>query len=87
MILETFTDTWNFTFLIMASISVLMGTCITIRKIKKEELERRREKRNTSDETNDKETKEFIDKIKANQNENKMNTDLNKTLDDSGDNE
>ena len=45
MILETFTDTWNFTFLIVASISVLIGSFITIRKMKKEEFQKRHEKR------------------------------------------
>ncbi len=49
MILETFTDTWNFTFLIAASISVLIGSFITIRKMKKEEFQKRHEKRNQSE--------------------------------------
>ena len=49
IILESFTDAWNFTFLIAASIAVLIGSILTIRNMKKEEYEKRREKRNKDD--------------------------------------
>ena len=49
LILEKFTDTWNYTFIIMAIISILSGTMITLKqytKAKKETKEiDRREKR------------------------------------------
>ena len=42
-----FNDTWNYTFLIVALIAIAIGTFITIRKMKKQELSHRREKRGT----------------------------------------
>ena len=67
MILETFTDTWNFTFLIASSISVLIGSFITIKKMKKEEFQRRKEKRSKQD---DLENKNTIDKLSKNKEDN-----------------
>ena len=60
MILETFTDTWNFTFLIAATIAIMIGTFLTLRKMKKEEFEKRREKRNN---TENEETNKSLDKL------------------------
>ena len=74
MILETFTDTWNFTFLIAASISVLIGSYITIRKMKKEEFQRRHEKRNKTDNLENTNT---IDKLIKNNNNIDNNRDIN----------
>ena len=44
-ILESFNNSWNYTFLVVSLIAIAIGTIITLRKIKKEELERRRDKR------------------------------------------
>ena len=46
LILEDFTNTWNYTFIAVALFSIAIGTFITIRKMKKEEMDQRREKRN-----------------------------------------
>ena len=45
-ILDDFRNTWDYTFFAVASFSLVIGTLITIRKMKKEELNERREKRN-----------------------------------------
>ncbi len=45
-ILDDFKNTWDYTFIAVALFSVAIGTIITIRKMKKEELNERREKRN-----------------------------------------
>ena len=69
MILEAFTDTWNFTFLIAATISVIIGSFITIKKMKKEEFQKRHEKRLQNDESKDTETvDELIKKKKKKKN-------------------
>ncbi len=46
LILEDFTNTWNYTFIAVAMFSLAIGTIITIHKMKKEEMDKRREKRN-----------------------------------------
>ena len=68
MILETFTDTWNFTFLIVATISILIGSIITIRKMKKESLHQRQEKRQLTNELDDTITVDTLIKKKDNKN-------------------
>ena len=45
-ILDDFSNTWDYTFIIVAGFSLIIGTIITIRKMKKEELNERRQKRN-----------------------------------------
>ncbi len=45
-ILESFNDSWNYTFLIVSLIAIAIGTIITLRKNKKDELKNRRDKRN-----------------------------------------
>ena len=45
-ILDDFKNTWDYTFIAVALFSIAIGTIITIHKIKKEELNERREKRN-----------------------------------------
>ena len=44
-ILEEYIDTWNYTFIIMALISLSIGTYLAIRNIKRQEIKNRREKR------------------------------------------
>jgi len=44
-ILEKFSDTWNYTFIAVALIAIAIGTFITIRKMKKQERNNRRENR------------------------------------------
>ena len=44
-ILEEYIDTWNYTFIIVALISLGIGTYLAIKNIKREELKSRREKR------------------------------------------
>ena len=46
LILEDFTNAWNYTFIAVALISLGIGTIITIHKMKKEEMDKRKEKRN-----------------------------------------
>ncbi len=53
MILEEFNNTWNYTFIIVMIIAVIIGTIITLFKMKKEEKRQnilsRKEKRRESD--------------------------------------
>ena len=44
-ILEAFTDTWNYTFVIVSIIAIIFGTIVTLRVNTNEKLERRRQKR------------------------------------------
>ena len=44
-ILETFTDTWNYTFVIVAVIAIIFGTIVTLRVNSNERIEKRRQKR------------------------------------------
>ena len=44
-ILGEYVDTWNYTFIIVAFISLCIGTFLAIRNVKKQELKSRREKR------------------------------------------
>lgn len=37
LILEEFTNSWNYTFIILALIAIAIGTILTIRKMNKEE--------------------------------------------------
>ncbi len=46
LILDDFANTWNYTFIIVALFSLGVGTIITIHKMKKEDMDKRREKRN-----------------------------------------
>ena len=43
-ILETFTDTWNYTFVIVAIIAIAFGTIVTLKVNSKESIEKRRQK-------------------------------------------
>lgn len=45
LILEEFNDTWNYTFIIVALFAIAIGTIITLRKYKKQEMQDRRKKR------------------------------------------
>ncbi len=45
-ILEEYNDTWNYTFIIIALISIAIGTFLAIRNMRHNELKERREKRN-----------------------------------------
>ena len=45
LILEKFNDTWNYTFIIVASIAILVGTILTLIKLKKQKYINRIEKR------------------------------------------
>ena len=49
-ILETFTDTWNYTFVIVALIAIIFGTIVTLRANSNERLEKRRKKREEQNE-------------------------------------
>lgn len=40
-----FNDSWNYTFIIVALVAIAIGTLITLRKMKKQQLNDRREKR------------------------------------------
>ena len=44
-ILDEYIDTWNYSFIIVAMISLVIGTYLAIRNIKRQELKTRREKR------------------------------------------
>ncbi len=44
-ILEEYIDTWNYTFIIVALISLAIGTYLAIKDIKRKEKKSRREKR------------------------------------------
>lgn len=48
LILEEFTNSWNYTFIIVALGAILIGTIITLRKIRKQEMNERRDKRNNN---------------------------------------
>ena len=43
-ILETFTDTWNYTFVIVAVIAIIFGTIVTLKVNSKESIEKRRQR-------------------------------------------
>lgn len=45
LILEKFNDVWNYTFIIVTSIAIIIGTIITLIKVKKDKFNDRREKR------------------------------------------
>ena len=51
-ILESYSNTWNYTFIAFALFSIGIGTFLTIRKMKKDELKKRREARNDQEENN-----------------------------------
>ena len=46
LILEDFNDTWNYTFIIVVTIAICIGTLITIFEINKNKYSNRRRKRN-----------------------------------------
>lgn len=46
---EEYIDTWNYTFIIVAFISLGIGTFLAIRNVKKQELKERREKRSNKE--------------------------------------
>ncbi len=48
-ILEEYSNTWNYTFIAFALFSIGVGTFITIKKMKKEEMKKRHELRNEND--------------------------------------
>lgn len=45
LILEEFTDTWNYTFIIVAIIAIGIGTFITLKKMPKEETKKSKKKK------------------------------------------
>ena len=47
-ILETFTDTWNYTFLIVSLFAIAVGTFIVQKKMKNDEYDKRHEKRSNN---------------------------------------
>ncbi len=51
-ILDNFKNTWDYTFIAFALFSLAIGTIITIRKMKKEELNKRKEKRSENSDQN-----------------------------------
>ncbi len=51
---EEYIDTWNYTFIIVAFIALAIGTFLSIRNIKKQELKERREKRSNNEESSNK---------------------------------
>lgn len=55
IILEEFTDSWNYTFIIVVTIAILIGTIITIINIKRNVYLYRRKKRSIF--SNNKDTK------------------------------
>ena len=48
-ILEKFNDVWNYSFIALALFAVAIGTILTIKKMKKEERNKRKEMRNKKD--------------------------------------
>ena len=44
-ILDEYIDTWNYTFIIVALISLCIGTYLAIKNIRRQELKERRNKR------------------------------------------
>ena len=48
LILEEFNDMWNYTFIVVALFAIAVGTIITLRKYKKNEMQDRREKRKSA---------------------------------------
>ncbi len=54
LILDEYIDTWNYTFIVVALISLCIGTFLAIRNIKKQDLKSRREKRSNIEESSDK---------------------------------
>jgi len=42
LILEEFTNAWNYTFIIVMTFAIIIGTIITLRKMNKEENQRKR---------------------------------------------
>ena len=56
MILDEYIDTWNYTFIIVALISLCIGTFLATRNIKKQEKKTRREKRSNNEESSSNET-------------------------------
>ena len=50
-ILDEYIDTWNYTFIIVALISLCIGTFLAIRNMKKLDLKTRREKRSSNEES------------------------------------
>ena len=51
LILDDYIDTWNYTFIIVALISLCIGSFLAIRNIKKQDLKTRREKRSNQEES------------------------------------
>ena len=49
LILDEYIDTWNYTFIIVALISLGIGTYLAIKDIKRKELKSRREKRSENE--------------------------------------
>ena len=47
LILDDYIDTWNYTFIVVALISLCIGALLAIRNIKKQDLKSRREKRSS----------------------------------------
>ena len=45
-ILDGYTNTWNYTFIIVALIAICIGTFLAIRNMNRDKLKSRREKRN-----------------------------------------
>ena len=54
-ILDNYKNLWDYTFVIFALFSIGVGTFLTIRKMKKEELKKRRESRTDNTEEKDNE--------------------------------
>jgi len=54
LILDEYIDTWNYTFIVVALISLCIGTFLAIRNIKKQDLKSRREKRSNIEESSNK---------------------------------
>ena len=44
-ILESFTDAWNYSFIIVSLIAIAIGTFITLKKMKNDDYDKRHEKR------------------------------------------
>lgn len=52
LILDGYKNMWDYTFVAFALFSLAIGTIITIRKMKKEELNKRKEKRSENNDQN-----------------------------------
>ena len=56
-ILESFTNSWNYTFIIVAVVAILFGTIVTLKVNSKDKLDERRKKRNAKAEEENKDIK------------------------------